>query len=339
MALLTPCFFEILIINVCVTAYIFIPLQKLGLFHTTVLMEFGFYVKVKVGKFVANLVAAFVRDKARRHALRYRLDPLNPERCVAYLERHYTQVAPIAESEPARLVNPVWVCWLQGREQAPALVQRCLSSIERHLQEDQQLIVITAANYADYISLPDYVIAKWQKGQITDTHFSDIVRIHALARYGGCWIDATCYLTAPVPQRILQAPLFLFRTHGEFSYTYIQSCFMVSRQNSYIMRKWCAALCAYWREETELINYFTLHLLFIALLRQDPIFRQQFAQVEVASDEPMHTLLYEMMRGGDYTDALMEKASAATFIQKLTYKFSPSLLENPRSIASHFSKT
>ena len=82
------------------------------------------------------------------------------------------------------------------------------------------------------------------KGDYVNTHFSDILRIHLLAYYGGCWIDATCFQMAPIPLQILQSPLFLFRSHGEFSFTYIQSCFMVSKPNNYVMRKWCAAIRA-----------------------------------------------------------------------------------------------
>ena len=302
-------------------------------------MTIGFYIIVQVRKFFANIVSAVFFNKELRHRVRYRLDPLNPERCVSYLEKHYTQVEPIAKEVVATGAFPVWVCWLQGLEEAPMLVRNCIRSIERHMSSSQRLIVLNTQNYADYIDLPEVIITKWKKGQITNTHFSDILRIHALARYGGCWIDATCYMTSPVPVEILQAPLFLFRTHGEFSYTYIQSCFMVSKPNSYVMRKWCAAICAYWEQENALINYFTLHLMFIALLHRDTLFKTEFEHVKVMSDEPMHMLLYEMKKGGDYSDALMEAVRAQSFMQKLTYKFPSSLLENKNSIASRFSQS
>lgn len=302
-------------------------------------MTIGFYIIVQVRKFFANIVSAVFFNKELRHRVRYRLDPLNPERCISYLEKHYTQVEPIAKVVVAAGASPVWVCWLQGLEQAPMLVRNCIRSIERQMNSSQQLLVLSARNYADFIDLPEIIIAKWKEGKITNTHFSDILRIHVLARYGGCWIDATCYMTSPVPAEILQAPLFLFRTHGEFSYTYIQSCFMVSKPNNYVMRKWCAAIRAYWEQETSLINYFTLHLMFIALLHRDSQFKAEFEKVMVINDEPMHMLLNEMKKGRDYSDEFMKAVKAHSFIQKLTYKFHPSLLENRNSIASHFSQS
>jgi len=295
-------------------------------------------IEVAVGKFVANLVSAMFFNKEHRHKVRYMLNPQNPERCVNYLEKHYTQIPAIPVAESTKMNCPIWVCWLQGLDQAPQLVQNCIRSIERNKQEGQQVIILTAKNFNEYIDLPAVMIDKWEKGQITNTHLSDLIRIHVLARHGGCWIDATIYQTAPIPLQIAQSPLFLFHTHGEFSYTFIQSCFMVSEPNNYVMRKWCAAMHAYWTMETRLINYFTLHLMFIALLHQDSQFKAEFEKVMVLSDEPMHILLYEMMKGGDYSEQLMDKAKNATFVQKLTYKFPPSLLENKHSIASHFSQ-
>jgi hypothetical protein len=297
-----------------------------------------FYIKVKVGKFFANVCSMFVRNREKRHRLRNRLDPLNPERCIRYLERHYTQQPAIAEYEGDTLQNPVWVCWLQGLEQAPALVQNCVSSIRRNLSPDQQLIIVTASNYADYVDLSPVIVDKWQRGIITNTHFSDLFRIYALARHGGCWIDATCLLTRPIPADILQSPLYIMRTHGEFSYTLIQSCFMCCRKNNYVMRKWCATMNAYWEQEDTLVNYFTLHLMFIALLQQDEQFRSLFSEMPVASDESMHLLLQPLTSGAAYSEALIDQARAATFVQKLTYKFPRTFLDDARSLASFLSQ-
>ena len=301
-------------------------------------MTLLFYIKVKVGKFLANVCSMFVRNREKRHRLRNRLDPLNPERCIRYLKRHYTQQPAIAEYEGDTLQNPVWVCWLQGLEQAPTLVQNCVSSIRRNLSPDQQLVIVTASNYADYVDLSPIIVDKWQRGIITNTHFSDLFRIYALARHGGCWIDATCLLMRPIPSDILLSPLYIMRTHGEFSYTMIQSCFMCCRKNNYVIRKWCAAMNAYWEHENSLVNYFTLHLMFIALLHQDEQFRTIFSQVPVASDEPMHLLLRPLTSGAAYSEALIDQARAATFVQKLTYKFPQRFLDDAQSLASFLSQ-
>lgn len=295
-------------------------------------------ISVAVGKFFANVIAGFVSDKEKRQELRRKLNPLNPDRCIAYLEKHNIDEPAIPVYHGETIKNAVWVCWLQGVEQAPQIVRNCVETIKRHKHPDQQVVFITAENYADYVDLPDYIVKRWQKGQISNTHFSDMFRVHVLARHGGLWIDATCLLTAPFPGEILSAPLFLYHSHGEFSFTLIQTCLMNAEPNSYIMRKWCAAMNSYWKQESTTINYFVMHLMFIALLRHDERFANDYAAVPVISDESMHILLNAMVTGAPYSEELLNKARQATFVQKLTYKFRPELLEDKNSLAYYLSK-
>lgn len=65
-----------------------------------------------------------------------------------------------------------------------------------------------------------------EKGNISNTQFSDILRINLLARYGGYWIDATCLLTQSTP-------------NGWISNHY--SCIM--RMGSLLLHKYKVVLC------------------------------------------------------------------------------------------------
>jgi hypothetical protein len=77
---------------------------------------------------------------------------------------------------------------------------------------------------------------------------------------------------------------------------------------------------AYWRHERRLVNYFTLHLMFVALLHRDARFAREFAGVPVENDGRMHVLLEALSRGKALTAQLMDVARRASFVQKLTYK-------------------
>ena len=55
-------------------------------------------------------------------------------------------------------------------------------------------------NYNKYITLPDYIENKAEKGLIGAAHFSDILRICLLAQYGGIWLDATIYCKQKIPE-------------------------------------------------------------------------------------------------------------------------------------------
>lgn len=81
---------------------------------------------------------------------------------------------------------------MQGMENAPALVQKCYESLKINLK-DREIILITAQNRKEYAILPDYIEEKYRKGIITHTHFSDLLRVELLCKYGGTWIDSTVY--------------------------------------------------------------------------------------------------------------------------------------------------
>lgn len=46
------------------------------------------------------------------------------------------------EKYPMQKSNKVWVCWMQGMDQAPALVQRCYHSLQENLN-DKKIILLT----------------------------------------------------------------------------------------------------------------------------------------------------------------------------------------------------
>jgi hypothetical protein len=103
-------------------------------------------------------------------------------------------------------------CWLQGVDEAPLLVKRCYENIQKFCF-DYKINFIDSKNFSQYTNIPDYIISKWNKGIISNTHFSDILRINLLAEQGGTWIDSTVLLTAKIPQDIENSSLFMFRTY------------------------------------------------------------------------------------------------------------------------------
>lgn len=93
---------------------------------------------------------------------------------------------------------PVWVCWFQGIEQAPEMVKICVESIYRNIGENAQVNIITFDNIDEYIDIPNFIKRKLEKGNITLTQYSDIVRFALLSKYGGFWIDSTILVTSSI---------------------------------------------------------------------------------------------------------------------------------------------
>lgn len=158
--------------------------------------------------------------------------------------------------------NKVWVSWMQGVENAPALVQRCYRSLHENLK-DREIILITSENLKDYTDMPSWVLEKYEKGLITHTHFSDLLRLELLCKHGGTWIDSTVFCSGgSIPSYMLDSDLFMFQNlkpGADGSTLNISSWFMTSCANNKVLMAVRELLWEYWKKEDRLIDYFLVH--------------------------------------------------------------------------------
>lgn len=105
--------------------------------------------------------------------------------------------------------TPVWVLWFQGIDNAPSLVQSCVRSIEKNIPPDKaELRIITMDNMGQYVNLPDWVVRKFSEGKIPLADLAEIIKYGLLYRYGGLWMDATDFMTAPFDESIWNPDVF-----------------------------------------------------------------------------------------------------------------------------------
>lgn len=158
---------------------------------------------------------------------------------------------------------PVWVCWWQGVEQAPIIVQECIRSQKKYLDEEiYDYIIITNENLMSYLSIPDYILQKVSDGKITLTHFSDIIRSALLFEYGGVWLDATLYMTDQIPSETISLNLFSNRkkafdkslvSQGRWS-----AYFWICKKNHELFQFLRDFFYIYWENNNTLIDYFLI---------------------------------------------------------------------------------
>lgn len=116
----------------------------------------------------------------------------------------------VQESMPdcdEKLRNKIWICWWQGIDNAPEIVKACVNTIKRNAGE-YEVIVITDNNYKDYVQFPDWLEEKRKKGVFSRTHYSDLLRMSILAKYGGIWIDSTFFCTGRSFDDYMKMPLW-----------------------------------------------------------------------------------------------------------------------------------
>lgn len=96
-----------------------------------------------------------------------------------------------------KIPNIIWVIWWQGEEKMPKVIRECYMSIKRN-SAGRKVILITEHNYNDYITIPKYILNKVRKGIISLTHFSDVIRVSLLSKFGGLYIDCGIFVTKPI---------------------------------------------------------------------------------------------------------------------------------------------
>lgn len=102
---------------------------------------------------------------------------------------------------------PIWVFWWQGEDNMPLVVRQCYNRLKTN---NKNVILLTNKNVKQFINLPNIIYDKVKNGQISYTHFSDILRLALLAEKGGMWVDVTCFNPYPIPdyakQQIFYSP-------------------------------------------------------------------------------------------------------------------------------------
>ena len=235
-----------------------------------------------------------------------------------------------AHAEPRR----IFTLWLQGLEQAPPLVRACLDSIRRH--SEAEVVVLDGRTVFDWIDLPERIVRRWKEGKMRAAHFADICRVELLHRYGGVWMDATCYLDAPLPEWLWEADFFVYQGGDTVAGAYggIQNCFIRAAKDAYLLKVWREAILAYWAKENTAVDYFVHQLLFTLAVEENPRAAECFAQMPSQVQDPTH-LLWFGYAGKPYDEALLHAVCAEALFQKTDYKSASASEPVPGSFADH----
>lgn len=231
------------------------------------------------------------------------------------LKTKYTYVLENFKHEKSEKSNKVWVCWLQGEENAPALVKKCLQSIRKYLKE-KEIVMISNENFKDYIQFPEYILEKFNKGIIPYAQFADLIRVSLLAQYGGLWLDATVLCTGEVPDYILNAEMFVYKEvlldRTDELPIVASNWLLSSYAHNDIMRATQKLLFAYWEKENRLKHYFIFHLFFKMATEK---FAEQWKAVPTFSNTNPHILQFELL--DDFDEKRWEQIKQISSIHKL----------------------
>lgn len=212
--------------------------------------------------------------------------------------------------------NKIWTMWLQGYDQAPPIVKACIDSIKQY-SNGREVIVLDENNLFDYVELPKFIIEKYHKGYISKTHFSDLVRLELLDKYGGTWIDSTMYCTDNF-ELFLKSDLMFFQKLRTDNVYRMSNFFMHSCPNNYLIKSLKACLLNYWEKNNKLTTYFLFHLFFIVLIENDKKCRQIWENMPMYASWLPYLLVTEYTKA--YDEERINYLKSLCPVHKFSYK-------------------
>lgn len=261
------------------------------------------------------------RDKLKRRIIR---NNAFGEYKMSYLQRYADFAKSLRpESSVSRESEipeneKIFTLWFQGEENAPDIVKKCFKSIRDRYGD--RFVVLTDKNLYDYITLPDYIMKKWEEKKIVPANFSDLVRIELLYQHGGYWFDATDFLTGMIPEFIRKSPFFMYVTSDVyFPHMFVQTCFMRSVKKDPLMGIWRALVHEYWKKEEMACEYFLVHMLLKLLVTVNPDAEALFRRMPKVTMDATH-VLWHKIGNQPFDEAVYEKMLQEAFFQKCSYK-------------------
>lgn len=217
----------------------------------------------------------------------------------------------------------------------------CLASVSRHCG-DCEIHVLDDRTLHEYVTIPPHILQRLQNGSMSRAHFSDYLRTCLLLQYGGICLDATVYLSAPLPAAMRQAQFFIYKSSlfhsfaerlppqelltapiDQFYTPWHRLCgsnwCMAAAARTLILALVKAVLEAYWQRENRLIDYFLYHHILTWLLYRDRTCAKFFLHMPSLSNLPPHLMQSQLLR--PYDARLDAAIRASTPVHKLTYKY------------------
>ncbi len=264
--------------------------------------------------------------------------------CYKYLKKHISWADSVWDEmncKPglADTVVPnktIFVYWRQGFGSAPPLVKRCLESVRRNAG-CFQVLLLTEKNLNGYLCLPSHIVKRHDEGLIGEAHFSDLVRANLLYLYGGIWMDATCFLSAPIEEYVTNSRFFMFQNTklGGISPIKCSNWFIKAEVGSLLLKRVLNFLFMYYSKYDVTIHYYLFHLVLSLLVEEDDNLKDEWVAMPYVCNMNPHVFLFSL--DVPFSEKQYENILRSCFVHKLTYKYSPSLLDSSgENMLQHF---
>lgn len=216
----------------------------------------------------------------------------------------------------------IWVLWWNGEEKMPELISACINSIKKN-SNIYQVIILSQYNYKKYISFPEKILEHYLKGHIEIVHMADILRVLLLSEYGGIWLDATVFLSNPLPleyseyifySRKINTPINTrFASKGRWTGYFMAT----SISHSLLFEFLKDSYIYFWKKHDIIIDYFLLDYLILIAYEEFEVVKQIIESIPINNENTKS--LYELLNK-EFNQINWEKINKKTIIYKLSWK-------------------
>ena len=242
------------------------------------------------------------------------------EKITEYLNKNYKYIIEKYKKEDTCKIksNRIWVFWWQGIDSAPQIVKKCISSIKKF---SNNVTIITKDNIFEFVDIEDYILEKLNKEIISKTHFSDILRMKLLSKYGGYWIDATVFISEDIFSDIIGKEFYTPKLYKKDNLKMVSKgnwCgFFIGGENVKIFQFVNEFFTEYWKKESLLIDYFLIdYIINIAYKNIIDI------KEEIDNNEYNNQFIFKLneILNKEYDEKVLLELYSKNKIHKLSYK-------------------
>lgn len=241
-----------------------------------------------------------------------------------YFWNHYSYLVNQKDIETEDLYDennsPIWIFWWQGKDNMPKIVKACYNSICNNAPEKHPVVLLTKENYRQFAHLPEFIIKKAESKDLSLAHFSDIIRANLITLHGGLWLDATMFISKPIPEALFKqdffSPIPYFR--GKRYKDYSWCCFAWGgKKGNLVHGNLYKFFIQYWKDHQMLITYLWQDDYVKMMYNHFPKIREVIDYGGIPT-----TGLFEMQQvlGDPYDESYYKKLIKENTYHKLTYK-------------------
>lgn len=204
----------------------------------------------------------------------------------------------------------------------PDIVKACVKSI-RNNSSGHKVVLVDRNNYSDLVDISDIVVKKHDARIVGHAHFSGIIRSALLASYGGMWIDATVFISQPIPESVFERAFYTAKSVNEKAFYFSRSrwvgYFLSGNKDFPLFLFVRDMLTSYWERSDVIIDYLLMDYIFDIAYRNIPAVKKEMDLLENNNllrgrlmseiNEPYNEELFEALKSGE------------TFLSKLSWRY------------------